>query len=41
MKSAKGDMEIFDRDGVATRITLSTEYKNRARMIYLLCNIYI
>ena len=34
-------IEIFDRDGVATRIPLSTEYKNRARMIYLLCNIYI
>ena len=34
-------IEIFDRDGVATRIPLSTEYKNRARMIFELCKIYI
>ena len=34
-------LEIYDHKGVATRIPLSTEYKNRARMIYLLCNIYI
>lgn len=34
-------IEIYDRKGVATKIPVSTEYKNRARMIYSLCNIYI
>ena len=34
-------LEIYDHKGVATRIPLSTEYKNRARMIFELCKIYI
>lgn len=34
-------LEIYDHKDVATRIPLSTEYKNRARMIFELCKIYI
>lgn len=34
-------IEIYDQDGVAAELPMSTEYKNRARMIYALCKIYI